>query len=106
MACDALLVANDNILEVTELKDPATGSFINNATVTAVLVDSAGAQVAGDTWPKTLTYVSASNGTYRATLEQTLAIISGRTYTAQITALGNGFTGFWEHPFKARKRTD
>lgn len=106
MTCDALLVANDNILEVKELTDPATGAFINNAIVTAILVDAAGAEVAGDTWPKTLAYVSASNGTYRATLEQTLAITHGRTYTARITALGNGFTGFWERPFKARKRTD
>lgn len=105
MSCEGLLVGNDNILEV-ELTDPVTGSYINNATVTAVLLDSSGAQVAGDTWPKTLAYVSASNGIYRGTLEQTLAITPGRTYTRQVTALGNGFTGFWEKPIKARKRTD
>lgn len=85
-----LYIANDHVLELNGLKDAVTGSYINSATVTAVLKDQVGNQVPGQTWPLTLSYVSGSNGIYRGTLENTLSLTPGVRYVAEITVSGAG----------------
>lgn len=83
-----LYVGNDTILEIDNLKNELTGAFLTAASVTVTLKDSTGANVIGDTWPKTLTYLASSNGVYRCTLLHALALVAGRRYTAVIVADG------------------
>lgn len=84
MSTLALYVANDNVLELNGLIDELAGTYINSATVTYALKDSDGATVDSGS----MTYVSASNGVYRATLADTLSITAGESYTAVIDADG------------------
>ena len=100
-----LYTSNDTVLEVRGLKNEVTGAFLNAATVTATLVDSDGDEVAGETWPKTLDYVSSSDGVYRATLPYTLSLASGGRYTAQISVnAGSGLRASFALPCVARSR--
>lgn len=104
-------VANDNRLQLgntdgTEGLRDADGTYINDATVVcAGVVDADGNAVSGDTFPKTLTYVADSDGIYRGTLQQTLALEAGQTYTATITVDGGGLQATFDVPFTARART-
>lgn len=94
-----LYVGNDNLIEVTELKNEAEDTYINNATVTVTLIDPALSpqQVSGESWPLSLAYVSGSNGNYRATLVDTLSLSRSTKYIAQVSADGGtGLKGYWE----------
>jgi len=98
-------VANDHVLELRNLRDNVSGVFINNATVVVTIKDSAGANVTGETWPKSMPYVAASNGIYRATLDATLGIASGSSYTARITVTTPlGADAYWEFPVRGDTR--
>lgn len=96
---------NDTLLEVSGLSDEATDAYINNATITAVVKDKDGAQVAGQSWPLTLAYVAASDGDYRGVLEDTLAVEIGDSLMAEVTIDGgSGRKAFWRMPVKVRQR--
>ena len=96
MAQSVIFIDNDNLIELIGLKDIALNAFINNATVQITLTDTAGVEVSGQSWPVTMNYVAASDGDYRATLEDVLVLISGRKYTAVITAdAGSDLLGKW-----------
>lgn len=102
---EALYMQNDNLLQITGLQDAATGSYINDATVTVTLKDSADVEVTGQSWPTTLGYVASSNGDYQATLSDQLALIDKADYVAEITADGgSGLKGFWTLRVRARER--
>ncbi len=79
---------SDNLLELDGLQDALTLAFINNATVTARVLDRAGTEVTGQTWPLTLGYVAASDGDYRGNLSDTLALDKGQVVTVEIIADG------------------
>ncbi len=104
---ELLLQANDNILELDGLKNDATSAFINDAAVTVTLVDSDDVDVVGQTWPTTMLYVAASDGIYRATLQDVITLEPDAKYTAKVTANGGaGLLGFFELPVVARIRRD
>jgi hypothetical protein len=101
-----IYINNDNLLSVENLKNAATGVYINDATVTATLKNSAGVNTTGQSWPLTLSFVSSSNGKYIGTLEDGLALTEGETYTAEINAnAGNDQIANWSILFNATKRT-
>ena len=103
---NVLLVGNDNILEVASLKNELTGAFLNAATVTVTLKDAANVNVAGDTWPKTMAYVTGSAGIYRATMLYTLALVADARYSAVISVNGGaGLQAAWTMECVARART-
>lgn len=83
-------------MELDGLQNAADDSYLNAATVSVTIKDSAGVNVTGETWPKTMSYVAASNGKYRATVSDAMAIVPGRAYTAHITAEASGLTGNWQ----------
>lgn len=88
---------NDTVLELSDLTNETTGDNINNATVTVTITDAAGVVVTGDVFPKTMTYVTSSNGLYRVTLLDTLSLAAGTRYIAKISAnAGDGKQGYWE----------
>ena len=66
----------------TGLADHATGSYINDATVTGVLKDAAGSTIQSIT----LTYVAASNGNYRGTITYGANLVPLSHYKLIVTA--------------------
>lgn len=96
---------NDHILELRGLKNELTGAALDAATVSVTLVDSAGAAVLGDDWPKTLSAVTGSPGTYRCTLGYAMTLAEDGRYTAQISVnAGNGLRARWDMACVARDR--
>lgn len=108
---DIAYVANTNELLLTGLKSELDDTFINNASVTATVLDKDGDEVGGETWPITMAYVAASNGNYRGTLKYTLPLAPRQSYTAIIDANGDTTSppverrGHWQFKFKAETRT-
>jgi len=94
---------NDNLIELQELKNVATDSFVNDASpVTVTIVDADGGEVLAAT---AMAYVAASDGKYRATIQDTLAFTVGLQYTAQIAATGDGLQFYAEEPLTVVART-
>lgn len=101
-----LLIGNDQTVELQALKDEVSGDFINNATVTARLKTMAGVDVAGETWPITLAYVTNTDGNYRGLLEDGLTLSNLTRYIVEIRAdAGADLIGFWRFTVTARYRT-
>jgi len=100
-----IYLSNDNLLSIEGLKNSSSGSFMNSATVTATLKDSGGTSVTGQTFPITLSYITATNGNYQATLEDTLNMVADNIYTATITATSSGgLYAQWDLQLTATKR--
>lgn len=90
-----LYKGSDMLLDLEGLTNEATGEYLNAATVSVTLKDSTGTAVSGESWPKTMAYVSDTNGVYRCALTYALSITAGQRYTAEITAVQSGQRAFW-----------
>lgn len=98
-------IGNDNIIELDGLKNDLTGAPLDAATVTVTLTDAHGAEVGGDTWPRTLAHVPGSRGLYRAILPHTLALAENQRATATVTVdAGDGLRAQWALECVARRR--
>uniref|UniRef100_A0ABX1N8I5 Uncharacterized protein n=1 Tax=Aromatoleum buckelii TaxID=200254 RepID=A0ABX1N8I5_9RHOO len=61
----------------------------------------------GETWPLALTYVTDSNGVYRATLKDTLSLTANARYVATVSADGgSGKQARWDLDFVCRVRRE
>jgi len=98
--------SNDNTLEVRNLAVQGTGSAVADAVVTATVVkEQTYAEVSGQTWPVTLSYVAAST-LYRGTLKDEMVLTPEEKVIAQITASGGtNLKGYWEFPLICKTRT-
>lgn len=65
-----------------------TGAAVTTATVVVTIMDGDGVEIAGETWPKSMSHVAT--GTYRATLSEDIAITPGQRYAIVITATVSG----------------
>lgn len=100
-----LFEGNDMVLEVSALRNEVTGAFLNNATVSVSLSDSEGNPVDGNAWPLALEYVSGSDGIYRVTLADTLALTADARYLAELIAdAGAGLRAKWVSDCVCRTR--
>lgn len=88
---------NDTTIDLTGFQDGVSSSYLNAATVTAVVKDLAGTTVISS---QTLEYVAASNGNYRAVVDKaSVNLLSvGLTYFVEITAAESGIDKFWRVP--------
>lgn len=101
-----MFVHNTGALDLIGLKSHVDDTYINDATVTFTVKDKQGHELAGETWPQTMTYVVGSNGNYRGILSADLELIAKQHYTAIIEADGGGERiGHFEVPFKPLVRT-
>lgn len=84
---DVLFIDSDNNIRVEGLQSTVNGveAYENAATVQVTLLDSLGAEVAGESWPKALLYETGSDGNYSTVLSDTLTLTSGASYVAEIT---------------------
>lgn len=76
-------INSDTLVTLTGHQDTVSGSYINDAVVTAAIID-------GDTtlFTVTLSYVAASSGNYRGTFTsaQTNTLTDGKSYVVQTVA--------------------
>jgi hypothetical protein len=83
----------DNLIRLDLLKDEATDAYVNDATVAFTLKDIADAAVAGAT-SVSMVYVTASNGRYQGTLQDTVSLTVGSAYYLEVTASKSGVVAF------------
>lgn len=108
MALTLYVGANDNLLTLIGLQNDVTDAYLNSATVSVTVIDADNNNLSGVSWPLTMSYVTSSNGNYRATLTDTLSatLSSGASLTAKVTAnAGAGLSGYWEIPITTATRT-
>ena len=85
---ETAFVGNPNIVEVKGVKNAATGLYINDATINMTLLDSAGVEITGQSWPTTLTYVVDSDGVYQGTILAAAALIAGEFGCVSVVVSG------------------
>jgi len=96
---------SDTTIEVVELRNGITGEYLDSATVTVTLKDEDGVEVAGASWPLTMSYVTGSDGKYRANLPDTLSLVRRARYTAHVSAdAGAGLMANWETQLVCQQR--
>jgi hypothetical protein len=95
-----IYAGNNNVVELTGLKNSITNAIDTGATVNVTIKDASGTEVSGDTWPKNMPHVSS--GLYRVTLDYDLIIDTPSVITVVIDAIGSGGeVGHWEIPARA-----
>lgn len=100
-----LYVSNDNLVQnPTPMRRASNGAYVNDASVTMTLKDSAGAAVTGAT-SLTLSYVTDSNGIYAGTIGHGVALVAGDVYTLEITGTSGSEYAFWSLSCNAINRT-
>ena len=102
-----LYYLNDNLIEVDGLKDSTAAGYADgSATVSLTTIkDAAGVAVTGISFPLTLTYVAASNGKFRAVIDNALVLTPEAAYTAFVNAAYGTLDGHWEIPLTCKVRT-
>ena len=101
---EVLYIDNDLVVEVNGLQEPTESAYQNSATVTCTIQDRSGTAVSGVSWPLTLSYVAASDGIYRGTVDSTASFVEGAQYEAVITAVSGTLDAKWTVPCIANTR--
>ncbi len=105
MSIQVIFYANDNLFELLGLKNAETGAFINTATVTLNLHKKSDDSLVAGAGPLNMTYRTASNGEYVATIPDTANVDRNERYIAKITADGGaGLQGYWEIQVQSQVR--
>lgn len=95
-----LVIDNNNVVELYNLKNNVSGEFIDDADVKLTIYDSNMDPVGGGIWPQNMD--NRGTGQYRVTLEETLVLERGSRYTGVVTAKDTeGRQGRWEMQFVA-----
>ena len=89
-----LFVDNSGVAELRNLRDSITGVLDDSASVALTIFDADGAEVAGETWPVSMTSTGA--GLYRRLLPASLVLSAKAKYTALAVATSStGAIGSW-----------
>ena len=102
-----ILVGNDLVFELSGYTNVLTGVLVADATVTLVVLDKAGEELAGGSWPLPIPPASGEPGVYREGLTEALAALRGTPYLGLVYATGGtgGATARWEIDMPAQVRT-
>jgi hypothetical protein len=95
---------NDTLLEVKNLQDSSDDTYLNAATVTAVVKDENGVNVTGQVMPITLSYVASSDGIYQGILDSVLDLSDGDCGEVEVTAVEGTLDAFWTLPYRVKSR--
>jgi len=83
----------------------ASGISVSTASVIVTIVDAATREpLQGQTWPLTLSYLSATSGDYRGILSATLRTSPSQRLVPQVTMTADDATGYWELDWVVRVR--
>ena len=85
-----LYVDCDNVVQIDVLTNELTGSYMNSATCTFDVLDSAGASALAGTSEITMDYVASSNGKYQGVLQSTESLTVGEVYTIVVSIAQGG----------------
>lgn len=99
----SVYLSNTNLLRLQSLRKETDQSLIVGASVTVIVTDPSGSQLAGVAWPQAMADVGGGN--YELSLPSTIAWTSGAEYKATIDASTVVGVGHWEFSFLANKRT-
>lgn len=100
-----LLIGNDTVLEIVNLRNDINGVFLDGAVVAVTLLDADALEVAGQVWPQALVYVPGSRGVYRATLAAALPLVANARYVARVSVDGGpALHARWDMECVARVR--
>lgn len=99
-----MFVDNDMLIEVDGLQDSSDDSYLNAATVTALLKDENDVNVTGQLMPVSLSYVAGSNGKYQGIFDSVVDRIAGDCGTIEITAAEGTLDAFWTLSYRVKKR--
>ncbi len=102
---EVIFFLNDNVIELSGLKDEITQAELNAATVTVTLEDNNGVEVTGETWPLTMVALG-SGGIYRATLVDTLGVTLLEQYVAIVDVDSGGIKAKWSIPAQVTLREE
>ncbi len=95
---------NDMVVELDALKDAIANTFANAATVTFTLFDRADDSIIQG--PTTMAYVSASDGKYQGTVEDSLSLSIGKNYYIEVDAdAGSDDIAKWRLQVDVKHRT-
>jgi len=89
MNAEQLLINNDMEIRVEGLQDQE-GTYYDNADLELTLETLDGSEVSGQTWPVSMSYVSGTDATYKATIQDTVDISEGQAYIAHIVGSAGG----------------
>ena len=80
-----ILLGSDSLFYVENIKNAANDKYLNGSSVQVTLYKSDGTtEIAGETWPKAMTYKAGSNGRYECTFEDGLTLTGIDTGKAKI----------------------
>ncbi len=95
-------IENGNLLKIANLQDLSDSSYVTDATVLATLKTASDTNVAGQSWPLTLTH--QSSGTYQGTLTSSLSLVGAR-YNCEISInSGDAGAAFFDVDVRAERR--
>lgn len=86
---DNVVFWGDRDVPGSGLYDRVAGTFLNDATLTFTLKNSAGSAVSGAS-AVSMTYVTGTQGVYEGVLEDGVSLTENSTYYLEITATGSG----------------
>jgi hypothetical protein len=78
----------DNLIVLDGFKNVVTDIYINDATVTAQVLDADGNEITGITQPIAMAYVASSNGKYRGTAGEAINAVRDDEITIKVLADG------------------
>lgn len=96
-----LSIGSDNLVEVDGLKNEKTDQYVNDATITMVLRDSAMEIISGEE-ALSFSYVQSSDGRYYGTLPNSIVLTSGSRYFLELTCTSEGSVRFDLIPCRAQ----
>lgn len=85
---DKLSPGNSAVIQHIVTNPFAVPIFVNDATVTVTIKDSAGVDLVGESWPVTLPFVAASDGIYRKSFDPFVNLVIGEIYDIIINVVG------------------
>lgn len=103
---ELLLINNDCLLRVTGVRG-TNGVYLNGATASVTLLDlTSEDEIAGETWPLSMSWVSGSNGNYEVLLTDSLQLSNNQSVRADIEINGGaGLRLSIRQPVRATYRT-
>ncbi len=101
---NALYIGNTMVAELRGLQKQVAGTYANSASLTITIEDTDGNDVSGETWPVTMSYVSGSDGIYRANLSSSLGVTAGENYVAHYEGSQDGLDLDFRKPIVAQTR--
>jgi hypothetical protein len=107
MAVDLTLwIGNDNLFRISGAQSGSNLLYLNSATASITLRDKiSGDTITGASWPLSLSYISGSNGSYEATLPDTLVLTDWQRLTSEVSLDGGaGLLLSLKLPTVARER--